>query len=192
MSTVSTMPAPVIQLVPLTSEWLPRIQPWFDHAEVQRWLGGPDWIATALRLRDAFVAGEEFRGAIVLGAFGFVAVDTTGVPVGYIGGEVYDRETYYVGGGPDHPRFEDTSPDRQPFMGIALVVDPVRWRAGWGLASIRALLANPDLAYAQVVKAGIEPENTASRRLFSRAGFRPEFSEPDWEGMLTYRWQRMP
>jgi hypothetical protein len=58
------MPEPTIRLVPFTRDWLSRIEPWFEHPEVQRWLGGPDWPALVLRLETEFVPGGEFRGAI--------------------------------------------------------------------------------------------------------------------------------
>ncbi len=184
------MPEPTVRLVPFTDEWLPVLRPWFEHPEVQKWLGGPDWLGNALRMLTGFVEGEEFRGAAVLARFGFVSLDTDDNPVGYIDGDIYDRETRYVGGGIDGPLFEDASPVHRPVMGIAIVIDPARWREGYGQATIRALLAHPGLAHVPVVKAGIEPENIASRRLVESAGFRPESDEPDWEGILNYHLER--
>ena len=56
-----------VRLVRYGPAWLAAVQPWFDHPEVRRRLGGRDWPARELRLL-ATPPGEEFRGRRVLAA----------------------------------------------------------------------------------------------------------------------------
>jgi RimJ/RimL family protein N-acetyltransferase len=55
---------------------------------------------------------------------------------------------------------------------------------------IRALTRLPELGFVDLFEAGVEPENTASRRCLDAAGFHPRSREPDFEGMLYYRGRR--
>ncbi|MCY1138446.1 GNAT family N-acetyltransferase [Actinoplanes sp. Pm04-4] len=159
---------PHVTLVPFTEELLPAVQVWFEHAEVQRWLGGPDWPAQCLRMRGQGI-GEIFRGRRVLRDHTWVALDVGRRPVALIGGDVYDS-------GPE--------------LGFAYVVDPARWRQGYGTAALLAMMEHPDLADVVVFKAGIEPENVASTRCVTGAGFRPDDPEPDFEGIVHHRLRR--
>jgi len=168
------------------SAHLPVIRPWFDDAETQRWLGGPDWPETMLRLGVAFQPGEEFRGQIVVLQRSFVLLDSEGRPVALVTGDLYDRRTGYAGEGPGGPRFVDEPGPHRPTAGLAVVVDPARRREGWGARAVEAFIAHPDLAAAESFSAGIEPENTASRHLFERLGFILVSEAPDWEDMLEY------
>ena len=53
-----------LALEPFGAEHLPLVQPWFEHPEVNRRLGGPEWPARGLTLAEP--DDEEFRGMRVL------------------------------------------------------------------------------------------------------------------------------
>jgi len=57
---------------------------------------------------------------------------------------------------------------------------------GLGRAMINALMRQPELSFVELFEAGVEPENTASRRCLEAAGFRLRSGQPDCEGMLYY------
>jgi RimJ/RimL family protein N-acetyltransferase len=176
------MVGPVVALVPFTNELLPVVQPWFRHPEVARRLGGPEWPERELRLLDAGI-GELFRGRRVLRTHSWVAVDAPGAAVAKVGGEVYDRWCWYTEG-IDGPVVDRVEPG--PAMGVAYVVDPRRWRLGYGAAALRAAVAAPDVADVVLFAAGIEADNLASARCARAAGLTAEISEPDWEGMIHH------
>jgi hypothetical protein len=50
-----------------SAEQLGLAQTWFDDAETQRWLGGPQWLARMLRLGGDPLG--EFRGARETGRY---------------------------------------------------------------------------------------------------------------------------
>jgi hypothetical protein len=112
-----------VRLVQFTAELLLRVQPWFQHPVVRRRLGGPEWPVPELRLMVSRL-GEEYRGRKVLRTQSWVAVDDGGVPLGKVGGDVYDRWTRYDGSRPDEPAVTVAEPGRA--MGLAYVVDPAR------------------------------------------------------------------
>jgi RimJ/RimL family protein N-acetyltransferase len=172
----------VVSLVPYTEQWLPAVQPWFTHPEVRRWLGGPDWPEQELRLAGNGM-GEMFRGRRVLRSHSWVALDASGDAVAHLGGEVYDRWCRYDET-PDGPVISDVEPG--PAMGLAYVVDPGRWRRGFGRAALLAAVAAPEVSDVVVFAAGIEPGNVASRRCAESAGFRPDRPEPDWEDIIHH------
>ena len=172
---------PPIRLVPFEPELLLRVLPWFDDPEVQRRLGGRSWPERELAVRH-HAPTEEFRGRRVLRAHTFVALDDDGVPVAQVGGDVYDRWTRW-----DPVTDQVTSTDERRTMGAAYVVDPARRRRGYGRATLRALVAAPELADVQQFVLGIEPDNTASLRAAAGAGFEPLTTEPDAEDMLYLR-----
>ncbi len=134
--------------------------------------------------------GEEYRGRKVLRTHSWVAVDDAGVPLGKVGGDVYDRWTRYDGSRPDDPAVTLAEPG--PAMGLAYVVDPARWRQGLGRAVLRAVLAHPDVADVRVFAAGVDADNQASQRCAAAAGFRPDVAEPDWEDTVYYLLRRWP
>ena len=172
----------VVSLVPYTEQWLPAVQPWFTDPEVRRWLGGPDWPERELRLAGSGM-GEMFRGRRVLRIHSWVALDASGAAVAHLGGEVYDRWCRYAET-PDGPVVSDVEPG--PAMGLAYVVDPGRWRRGFGRAALLAAIAAPEVADVVVFAAGVEPDNVASRRCAESAGFRLDDPEPDWEDIIHY------
>jgi RimJ/RimL family protein N-acetyltransferase len=201
-----TRSQPQLSLRPLTAVGARQIQHWFDHPEVQRRLGGRGWIHRELRL-IAERPGSVFRGQRVLRSHAWVAHDRAGTPVAFIGGDVYDRWARYLGEGPDGPLLSDVDPRRA--MGFGYVVDPARWRQGYGRAAIEAALGDADVADVEVFYCGIDADNQASRRCAAAAGFRVVESAsgpgpgagagagegdgadpapvPDFEGMLYYR-----
>ncbi|MGK5681952.1 GNAT family N-acetyltransferase [Actinoplanes sp. URMC 104] len=168
---------PRVGLVPFDEGLLPAVQVWFEDAEVQRWLGGPDWPAREFRIRGHGI-GEEFRGMRVLRVHSWVALDEEGVPVGHVGGDVYDRWA------------EDGKSEPGPSMGMAYVVDPRRRRQGYGTATLRAAVGAPEVAEVRVFALGIEPENTASVRCAVAAGFRADDPQPNGEGVVYHLLRR--
>ena len=172
------LPSPPVRLVRLEPELLPRVLPWFDHPEVQRRLGGRSWPERELVLRDA-ARDEEFRGRRVLRSHTYVALDDDDMPVAQIGGDVYDRWTRW-----DPAAERVTASDGRRTMGAAYVVDPGRWGRGYGGATLRALVAAPELADVEQFVLGIEPDNAASLGTARTAGFQPLTTEPDAEDMV--------
>lgn len=178
----------MLRLRTFTAELLPVVQPWFTHPEVRRWLGGPDWPARALTLEDSGI-GEVHRGRRVLRTHSWVAFDDTGRAVAHIGGEVYDRWCRYTET-PDGPVVDAI--EAGPAMGLAYVVDPARWRRGFGTATLRTVVGSPEVADVVLFAAGIEPDNVASARCAVAAGFTPDSPTPDWEGIVHHLHRRRP
>jgi RimJ/RimL family protein N-acetyltransferase len=171
-----------------TEDLLTVVQPWFRHPEVARWLGGPDWLARALELQDSGI-GETFRGRRVLRTHSWVAFDSSGDAVAQVGGEVYDRWCRYAET-PDGPVIDAVEPG--PAMGLAYVVDPRRWRQGFGTAALRAAVHAPEAADVVLFAAGIEPDNVPSARCAAAAGLSPDTETPDWEGMVYHLRRHKP
>ena len=171
-----------VALRPFTADRLALVEPWFHHPEVQRWLGGPEWPARQFTVAGEGL-GEMFRGRRVLRAHSWLAVDGTGAAVAYLGGEVYDRWSRYTVG-PDGPVVEAVEPG--PAMGLAYVVDPRRWRHGFGTAALRAAMAAPEVADVVLFAAGIETGNVASARCAIAAGLLPDPAGPDWEDITHH------
>ncbi len=170
-----------LRLVPFEPEFLLPVLPWFDHPVVQRQLGGRSWPERELALRTA-ARGEEFRGRTVLRARSFVALAADGAPVALIGGDVYDRWTQW-----DPATEQVVATDERRTMGAAYVVDPARWRRGYGTATLRALVSTDALADVEQFVLGVEPDNTASLRTAEAVGFGPLTTEPDAEGLVYLR-----
>jgi RimJ/RimL family protein N-acetyltransferase len=173
-----------VRLVPLTPELLPAVQPWFEHPEVRRRLGGPEWPVREFALRTAD-RRETFRGMSVLRAHSFVALDDEGAAVAHIGGDVYDRWAVW-----DPAREEVLAVHPGRAMGAAYVVDPARWGRGVGRATLRALVDAPEVADVVQFLLGIEEDNAASRAAAAAAGFTRFTGEPDAEGMVYLRLYR--
>ena len=164
----------------LTEAGACEIEHWFDDPEIDRRLGGRFWIHRALRLRDE--AAGEFRGRRVLRSHGWLADDADGTPVAYLGGDVYDRWVRYHGEG--KPLTGEISART---MSLAYVVDPARWRRGYGRAAIEAVLAHPDTADIELWVLGIDSDNLASRRCAESAGYHLIDPVPDFEDTLYYQ-----
>jgi len=171
-----------VTLVTFSQAWLDQVRPWFRHREVDRWLGGPEWPERALRLQGTGL-GEVYRGLRVLRSYSWVTLDEAGTAVGLIGGEVYDPWCRYTeaSGGPVVDEIEDG-----PAMSLAYVVDPRRWRQGFGVAALRAVVGAPEVADVVLFAAGVEDGNLASSRCAISAGFVPQSAEPDWEGIVHH------
>jgi RimJ/RimL family protein N-acetyltransferase len=179
--------APVVRLDPLTAAGADEIEHWFDHPEVQARLGDRPWIHREVRLLDER-PGTCFRGATVLRSQGWIARDHAGAAVAHIGGDVYDRWVRYHGEGPDGPILSDA--DQRPAMGLAYLVDPDRWRRGYGRAVLQAVFEHPETAEVEIFFLGIDADNHASRRCAEAAGFRLPDLVPDHEDVLYYRHDR--
>jgi RimJ/RimL family protein N-acetyltransferase len=151
-----------IEFVHLSEDTLPIAGPWFEDEQTQRWLGGPGWPALVLRL--AADPPAEYRGRRVTGRFAWLA-RANQTPVGLAEIERYADAT----------------------AGLALVVGPGFRGRGVGRRIIEAVLARPELAATEVIRAGIQPENTASVRCFTAAGFTAEADAPDEQGVVYFR-----
>ena len=182
------MSQPPVMLVPFTAALLPAVQPWFRHPEVGRRLGGPQWPERELRLLGTGL-GEMFRGREVLRAHSWVALDAAGDPVAKIGGEVYDRWCRYTET-PHGPVVDAVEPG--PAMGLAYVVDPARWRRGFGVATLRAVLDAPAVADVVLFALGIDSDNVAGARCAAAAGFTADDPTPDAEDMVYHTLRRHP
>ena len=176
-----------LDLRPFLASQLPLVQPWFEHPEVRLRLGGPEWPVRGLRLQESTVAGEEFRGNHVLRAHSWLAW-RAGVPVGYLGGDVYDRWSRYDGSDPDQPVVDRI--EAGPAMSSAYLVHPACWRQGVGAEMLRSWVALPEVSDVRVFALGIDDDNVASRRCAEAAGFRPASLEPDWEGTVHHLLRR--
>jgi RimJ/RimL family protein N-acetyltransferase len=176
-----------LRLVPFTEANVHLVRPWFEHPEVRHRLGGPEWPERELRLMRG-KSGGEFRGRTVLRVHSWLVADEEGAVIAKIGGDVYDRWTVYDGEGPDGPRIRRTEPG--PAMGLAYVVEPTRWGQGIGPAALRAVVGSPEVADVRLFVAGIDADNTASRRCALAAGFRPDDPEPDWEETVYHLLRR--
>ncbi|HEX8346683.1 MAG TPA: GNAT family N-acetyltransferase [Actinoplanes sp.] len=177
-----------VTLVPFRADLLAAVQPWFEHPEVRRRLGGPEWPARELAITEQKL-GEIFRGRRVLRVHSWVALDAAGVPVAKIGGDVYDRWCRYREdpGGSVVDRVEPG-----PAMGLAYVVDPRRWRQGFGRATLRAVVDAPEVADVILFGAGVDHDNVASARCATSAGFVADGAEPDWESTVYHVLRRRP
>lgn len=178
---------PGMRLQPLTETGAQQIEHWFDHPEVQRSLGGRFWIHRELRLIDEH-SSTAFRGAMVLRSHGWIGLDPAGTPVAFICGDVYDRWVRYHGEAPEGPILSDADPRLS--MGLAYLVDPDRWRQGYGRSALQAVVTHPDAGDVQTFFCGIDADNHASRHCAASAGFTLPDPEPDHEGMLYYRRSR--
>ncbi|MDX3638531.1 GNAT family protein [Streptomyces sp. MB09-02B] len=180
-----TRPAgPGMRLQPLTEAGAYQIEHWFDHPEVQKRLGGRSWIHSQLRLINEHTR-TVFRGALVLRSHGWIGLDQGGKPVAFICGDVYDRWVRYHGEGPEGAVLSDADPRRA--LGLAYLVDPDRWRHGYGRAVLQAVLTHPGTDDVQTFFCGIDADNQASRDCVVSAGFTLPDPEPDHEDMLYYR-----
>lgn len=176
-----------ISLRRLTSADLPLVTPWFEDPDTGRFLGGPEWPAQMLALAGRS-AGTMFRGARRIDSHHYLAL-ADGTPVGYIDCGTFDRCTVYGGEGPDGPIIVETI---DAVTGsIAFVIAPELRGRRLGRAMIAAMVARPELRDAELFEAGVEPQNTASRRCLEASGFEVGSERPDFEGMLYYRvWRR--
>lgn len=158
-----------MRLVPPTTMLADSAAPWFDHPQVQHYLGGRDWLPRMLAIAERG-GGEVFRGHLVLRCHAWFGVDAAG-EVGFIGGDVY----------------ADGRGRRS--MGLAFVVDPRRWHEGRGRALLRAVVDTPELSDVDEFFCGIHVDNTPSRACCAAAGFTPDGGVTS-EGFVYYRLRR--
>ena len=183
------MPDPVVWLRKFERSDLPTVEPWFHDPETQLYLGGPEWPRTMLDHGSRSV-GQIFRGAQQTGAHRYLA-RTGARAVGYVDCGTFNRCTVYGGEGTDGPIVSEAI--GVPTGSIAFVIDPSLRGRGLGRAMIAALFSLPELEHVELFEAGVEPDNTASRRCLEAVGFRLRCEQPDFEGMLYYRaWRRDP
>ena len=176
-----------VGLVPFAPEHLATLEPWFDDPETRLRLGDRSWIRRALRLLADPPEGE-FRGKNVTGRHMWVSLDQSGALVGYVDGETYDRYAKWDGEGPEGAIISDLVP--VPSMGLTWVIDPKKRKQGFCVATIRAVLAHPDLLRIRLFFAEIDSDHVASARCAERAGFTRRYAEPDFERMLHFTLER--
>ena len=177
----------MVRLVEFEAEDVARIEQWFDDAETQRRLGGRAWIQHMPSLLGSTI-GDEFRGKFVTGRRMWLALNEAGAPVAFVDGEMYDRYCAWDGSDWDHPVVSDVV--ELPSMGFSLVVDPARRRQGYGTATIRAIVALPDLSPIRLFFGSVEADNIASIRCLVKAGFGARSPESDFEGFVHYSMER--
>lgn len=170
-----------LELRALTRDDLALVRSWFEDADTQRFLGGPDWPERMLELGEQSI-GQEFRGAVQTGMLHYLAT-VAEQPVGYVDCGTTDRWAVYDEASSDGPIRET----RDLITGyLAMCVDPAGRRQGVGRAMLAALVARPEVAAVRRFAAGVEPANQACVRCLHAAGFRPYSTEPDYEDMLYY------
>jgi RimJ/RimL family protein N-acetyltransferase len=132
-------------------------------------------------------AGRMFRGARQIDSHHYLAL-ADGTPAGYIDCGTFDRCTVYGGEGSDGPTILETI---DAVTGaIAFMIAPELRGRGLGRAMIAAMVARSELRHVELFEAGVEAQNTASRRCLQAAGFELGSERPDVEGMLYYRVRR--
>lgn len=67
--------------------------------------------------------------------------------------------------------------------GLAIVVDPLRRREGWGSGALRAVLDDERFSHITSWRVGVEPDNHASLKTFRGVGFL-DLGERDDEGFV--------
>jgi len=176
-----------VDLRPFVPKQLAAVRAWFEHPEVRHRLGGPEWPERALSLQQRAHDDEEFRGQRVLRSHTWLAWDGD-TPVGFLGGDVYDRWTTWDGSDPDHAVVHHV--EEGPAMGSAYVVDPARWRQGYGTAILRAWMTPRETADVRLFALGVDGDNVASARCAEAAGFAASSEEPDWEDTVYFLLRR--
>jgi RimJ/RimL family protein N-acetyltransferase len=169
-----------LQLRPFRREDLSQVEPWFQDADTQRWLGGPGWPRQMLDLSTRPLG--EFRGMTETGRYRWLAWEEARA-VGYIDCGTYDRWAVWEGG-PEGRGVVETVP--VPAAAIAYVVDPALRGRGYCAAMVRALIGMPRLRGVRLFAAGVEPANADSIGCLRAAGFQPLKPVPDWEGIVYY------
>jgi GNAT superfamily N-acetyltransferase len=140
---MSNAPMHRIDLVEFTAEDVTRIERWFDDAETQDRLGGRDWIRRMPSLLAATI-GDEYRGKVVTGRRMWLGLNASREPVSFVDAEMYDRYAAWDGSDWEHPVISDVV--EVPSVALALVVDPVRRRSGYGSATLRAVVEHGDMS----------------------------------------------
>ncbi|MBR7827784.1 GNAT family N-acetyltransferase [Actinospica sp. MGRD01-02] len=176
-----------VHLRRLTGDGAGEIEHWFDHPFARAYLGDRSWIHREVVLL-AQRPGTVHRGARVLRSYGWIVLDHAEVPVAYIGGDVYDRWVRYHGESADGPILSGA--EHRAAMALTYLVDPARWRRGYGRAALGAVLDHPEVADVEIFFLGIDVANHASRALAEAAGFTLDEPAPDFEDMLYYRRDR--
>jgi RimJ/RimL family protein N-acetyltransferase len=169
-----------LQLRPFEASELHVVEPWFNDAETQRWLGGSGWPRQMLDLMTHPLG--EYRGARETGRYRWLAWEHA-TAVGYIDCGTYDCWTTWEGGESGRGVI---SVIPVPSASITYVVDPSLRVRGHCTHMIVELLRQPELAEIGLFAAGVEPDNFASIGCLASAGFEPLDAEPDWEGIVYY------
>lgn len=75
-------------------------------------------------------------------------------------------------------------------MAISIVVNPRHRRQGLGRLILALILEQPEVKDLRRISAEIHPENLASLRCFSTAGFVQACAEPNEDSMLVFVYNR--
>ena len=79
--------------------------------------------------------------------------------------------------------------DKEPASFMFFVRPDLRYQ-GYGKRILATALAAPEVADIDVWEAGVEPDNTASRRCSEAIGFTEQGREPEWPDYLRYVYER--
>ena len=144
---------------PIDASLVEVMRPWYEDAETQRFLHGPEDLDTVLDLIEK-MPGSELRGSIVTFRQEWVFFDGD-EPVGACGVETYD-----------HTR-----------TSVSILVAPEHRGKGVGMEMLQQASSLPGLESTTVLEGGVEPDNKASIRALEKAGFNIA-EEVDHEGFL--------
>ena len=150
-----------LRFVPLTAAVLPRIEPWFDDPDTQRWLGNRDWLSMIRRLSENPPAERRGRPVVSRGAW---VIEKDHEPVSVVDVETYTDAT----------------------AGLALVIAPARRGQGLCRRALQDIIDRLAAEGIEEVFVGVEPDNMASIRCMEAAGFVARSPDPDAEGFLYF------
>jgi len=139
------------------------IEPWFDDADTQRWLGDRRWPAMVLHLGTNPPTDAPSERSRTVDRRGWL-FEEDAVAVALLDVEVCEDQS----------------------AGCAFVVDPCRRARGCGQRALQALARHVATTGVRELFAGVEPQNRASIRCLEGAGFVRRSDEPDAEGFLYY------
>lgn len=175
---------PRFTLRQLTKGGAYRIQHWFEHPDVEKFLGPPRWIHRNLQLMDRW-PGLSSDGMTVLRSHGWLVLNEAKQPVACIGGNVYSNWTPYLGASLGQAFLPDGVPPRS--MDLFFVVDPGLWNRGLGRELIAFTMNHELVADVDTFFTIIDEANTAGLHCFGAVGFLPIIPRPSPEGIWYFR-----
>lgn len=175
---------PRFTLEQLTQDGATRIEHWFEHPEVERWLGGSRWVHRKVVLMKRW-PGLSSDGMSVLRSHGWLVLNEAKHPVACIGGNVYSNWTPYLGATVGQAVLPDGVPPRS--MDLFFAVDPGLWNRGLGREVISFTMNHELVADVDTFFCTIDETNAACLRCFAAAGFLPISERPSPEGIWYFR-----
>ena len=167
----------------LNMENIKFITSWFEDSEVEKYVGGKEWILNALS-RPALAKGKEFRGAKVLDRGGYVVFDNN-KPVGYVEAEIYDKHTLLD----DKSGVVKFSEDLVTASFVYLV-NPQLKGLGYGTEILRNIISSMEFREIKVFTASTDIGNIASEKSLTKAGFKMINQSPNFEDVYICEYKR--